>query len=387
MLFTIDNYSAAYYNEERKMKGSNQMKKIIAAALAAIFALSMTACSSSNSDSEATTTAEQTTAEVTTVNEETTTEAEETTEAQETADLVDVNLAVLSGPTGVGAAKLISDNAAGTTNVKYNVTVETENSNVTAGLTAGDYDIACVATNVAANLYNKSGKIEIAAINTLGVLEIIDCTGKDADYTTDIKSVADLQGKTIYSVGQGANPEYVLNYILSSNGLTVGTDVTVEFGTADEIIAKMVSEGGICMLPQPVASTIKSKVEFAQNALNISDEWDKLDNGSSLAMGCVVVNKDFAEANPATVDAFLAEYAASIDFVNNNAEEAGQMIVDAAIIPNAKLASSVIPKCNLVCITGSAIKDTINNYYQILFDANPDAIGGAMPADDFYYGA
>ncbi len=347
------------------------MKKIISAFCAFALILSLGACSN-NTEKEEQTTTEAVADATTTANEEATTEAP-------SEPVVEINIAVLSGPTGVGASKLMNDNAEGKNQNKYNFTVETENTNVTSGLMSGDYDIAMVATNVAANLYNKSQSIQIAAINTLGVLSIINCTDEE------IATVEDLKGKTIYSPGKGANPEYVINHILKSNGLTVGTDVFVEFAAADEIIAKMVSEGGICMLPQPAATTLLTKAENAKEAIVISDEWDKLDNGSRLSMGCVVVRKEFAQAHPEAVEKFLTEYAASIEFVNENPAEASAMIVEQGIIGNAKIAEKAIPKCNLVCITGEEIKPAIENYYQVLFDANPDSIGGAVPADEFYY--
>lgn len=349
------------------------MKKIISAICTLALILSLGACSNNNQNNE-----EQTTTEA--VADATTTEAaEEATTDAPTAPATEINIAVLSGPTGVGASKLMNDNAEGKATNNYNFTVEAENTNVTAGLMSGDYDIAMVATNVASNLYNKSGSIQVIAINTLGVLSIINCTDEE------ITTVEDLRGKTIYSPGQGANPEYVIDYILESNGLVEGTDVFVEFASADEIIAKMVSEGGICMLPQPAATTLLTKAENAKEAIVISDEWDKLDNGSRLSMGCVVVRKEFAQANPDAVKTFLTEYAASIEYVNENPAEASAMIVEQGIIGNAKIAEKAIPKCNLVCITGDEIKPAIENYYQVLFDANPDSIGGSVPADDFYY--
>ena len=109
---------------------------------------------------------------------------------------------VLSGPTGVGAAKLMADNEAAESydKVAASSTVEADNQAVSSALINGDVDIAAVATNVAANLYNQSeGAVQVLAVNTLGVLYILE----KGDTVT---SMADLAGKTVYATGEGANP-------------------------------------------------------------------------------------------------------------------------------------------------------------------------------------
>lgn len=87
----------------------------------------------------------------------------------------EINIAVLSGPTGMGAAKLMSDNAEGKSNNKYNFTVATAPDQVGPSLIQGTYDIAAVPTNLAATLYQKTaGGVKVAAVNTGGVLYILE---------------------------------------------------------------------------------------------------------------------------------------------------------------------------------------------------------------------
>ena len=296
------------------------------------------------------------------------------------AEKTEVNFAVLSGPTGVGAAKLLADNDAGTTANHYNVTIAAQNEELTGKLTSGDLDIAALATNVAANLYQKSnGAIQIAALNTLGVLYVLE----NGD---SISSVADLAGKTIYTTGQGANPEFVLNYILQQNGLTPGEDVTIEFKTAEEVSAMMIGgQAEVCMMPVPAATTILSKNADVRKALDITQEWDKVAEQGVLTMGCIVVRTAFAQEHPEAVNAFLEEYAASIDYVKENVAEASELVAQYGITGSAAIAQQAIPDCNLVCITGEAVREEIAEYYEMLYAANPDSIGGAMPDDAFYY--
>ena len=56
------------------------------------------------------------------------------------------------------------------------------------------------------------------------------------------------------------------------------------------------------------------------------------------------------------------------------------------ITPKAKIAELAIPKCSLVCITGKVdMADTIQGYFEVLSAANPDALGGSIPDDGFYF--
>lgn len=291
---------------------------------------------------------------------------------------------VLSGPTGVGAAKLMADNEAAESydKVAASSTVEADNQAVSSALINGDVDIAAVATNVAANLYNQSeGAVQVLAVNTLGVLYILE----KGDTVT---SMADLAGKTVYATGEGANPEYVLNYLLTENGVDPA-DVDIQWMTAQEVTAQMVSsEDGICMLPVPAATALMIQDSGVREALSLSEEWSTVSDGE-LAMGCIVARTDYIEENPLGVENFLRAYEESIEYMSNpdNLEEAAELVAQYNITANANIAKAAIPQCNLVCLTGDEMKSVLEAYYQVLFDADPTSIGGALPDASFYYGA
>lgn len=298
-----------------------------------------------------------------------------------------VNLAVLSGPTGIGAAKLMADDKDGLTVNNYHVTVAAANDEVTAKLINGEVDIAAIATNVAANLYHKSdGAIQIAALNTLGVLHILE-------RGDTIKTMSGLKGKTIYATGQGANPEYVLSYLLKESGLTPGGDVDIVWKTAQEVSTLMLTgEAEVCMLPEPAATAliVKSASDSQTGgqiraALDLTEEWEAVSPDSILTMGCIVVRTSYAAEHPDIVKNFLTEYAASIDYVKTNADAAAELVAEYGIAPSAPIAKLAIPRCNLVCITGTDVRDDIQGYYEVLYAANPAAIGGSIPDDAFYY--
>ncbi len=296
----------------------------------------------------------------------------------------EVNLYVLSGPTGIGAMNLWAAADAGETQNTYHITMPGANDEVVAAISNGDADIAAVATNLAATLYNKtSGGVTVLAVNTLGVLSLLG-NGQE------IASIADLAGNTIYAPGQGANPEYILRYVLTGNGLDPDKDVTIQFvGEGSELLTVWQTDPeAVIMAPQPVATSILMQNENAVTLFNMTDEWDKVSGGdSTLMMGCVIVRNEFLQENPGAVALFLQEYAASIEKAQSDVEGTAALCEQYGLIPKAALAKAAIPSCGLTFVTGAEMKSALSGYLQVMLDADPKSVGGAMPGDDFYYGA
>lgn len=296
----------------------------------------------------------------------------------------DVRVAVLSGPTGVGAAQMIdaAENNPTSLHAAYQCGIFTDNSELVAGLTNGEIDIATTASNVAVNLYNKTdGGVKIIALGTLGVLHILEGSGG-----TSINSVEDLRGKTIYSAGQGANPEYILRYLLQESGLEIGTDVEVVFADATEISAKLLSGDIACaMLPVPAATAAIAKSEGqVRAAIDVTEAWESLQSGR-LVMTAVVARTEFVEAHPDLVDAFLADYEASISYVNNNVDAAAELVAGYGLTPSAAIAKLAIPQCHLAFISGSDMVSAISDYFMALYAIDPASVGGSLPDDGIYY--
>ena len=295
-----------------------------------------------------------------------------------------IRLAVLSGPTGIGAAKLLdgADNNPISLHAGYTYHIYTDNSELVAGLTTGEIDIATMASNLAVNLYHKTdGDVMIIAGGTLGVLHILEGSGG-----TEINSVADLAGKTIWSAGQGANPEYVLRHLLQQSGLEVGVDVTVEFADASEIQAKLLTgEIKYAMLPVPAATAAIVKGEGqVRDAIDVTEAWNEL-QGGQLIMTAVVVRAEFAQAHPELVDAFLADYEGSINYVNNNPDAAAELVAGYGLTPNAAIAKQAIPQCHLAFISGNDMMSALSDYFLTLYAIDPASVGGSLPDDGIYY--
>lgn len=299
--------------------------------------------------------------------------------AEET-EKVTVRLGGLKGPTSMGMVKMLEDNENGLTANRYEFTMAGSPNDLTPGLLKGDLDVLAVPVNLGAVLFQKSeGAVQLAAVNTLGVLYIVEKGGET------VQTLEDLKGKTLYATGKGSTPEYALAYLLSQHGLDINADLTVEWMSEHtEVVAKMATEeSAVALLPQPFVTVAAGQVEGLRVALDLTKEWDSLDNGSQLITGGLVVRKAFAEEHPEALAAFLEEYAASTAYTNEHPAEAAQLIEKFDII-KAAVAEKAIPFCNIVCVTGDEMKGIVTGYYQTLFDQNPASVGGAMPGDEFY---
>ena len=298
---------------------------------------------------------------------------------------VDVNVTALKGPTAMGMVQMMDEVDNGKVdNENYQFTIAASIDEVTPAISQGETDIAAVPANVSSVLCNKlEGGVQVLAVNTLGVLYIVE----NGD---TVQSAADLKGKTIYASGKGATPEYALNYILEENGIDPAEDVTIEWKSEhSECVAALAQDPtGIAMLPQPFVTTAQTKNPDLRVALDLTEEWDKVqedaENPSALLTGVVIVRTEFAKEHPEAVSDFMERYQSSVTFVNENVDEAAQLVGNYDIV-TAEVAQKAIPECNIVCVTGNEMKEKLSGYLSVLYEQNPEAVGGQLPDDDFYY--
>ena len=287
---------------------------------------------------------------------------------------VTVNIGVLKGPTGMGAAWLMDQNEQGLSTNSYNFTIAGAPDVLTGQLISGDMDMAALPTNAISTLYNKTeGKITVLGVNALGVLYILENGDR-------INSVADLEGKTILASGQGSTAEYVLNYILEQNGVSAEIFWASEHSEAATLALS--GEYDIVMLPEPFVTTVTTKNGSFRVALDLTREWEAL-GGGELTMGGIAVRIEFLEAYPDAVKAFVKEYANSVAFTNAQPADAAKLIAKYEIAAE-EIAKNAIPRCNIVWLHGENYKAKLENFLGVVYEANPAGIGGKMPGDDFY---
>ena len=288
-----------------------------------------------------------------------------------------VNITMLKGSTGIGAVKLMEESEKNETDGNYNINVSAAADDAMAKIISGEVDIAAVPTNIAPLIYNKTnGNIAVLAVNTLGVLYIVE----NGD---SIHTIKDLERKTIYSSGQGAVPEYVLNYLLEKNNVE---NVNIVYMTEHAEVAAALADGraDIALLPEPNVTAVIMKNSEIRIAVDVNDEWKKT-NGSELAMGCIVAGKEFIDENKEAVDIFLKEYSESIDYVNNNVSEAAELVEKYGIMASSDAAVKAIPNCNIVYKEKDEMKTMLEAFYDVLYKANPKSVGGEIPDTELYY--
>lgn len=290
-------------------------------------------------------------------------------------DDTEIRIAALKGPTGMGMVKLADKQ----NYPNYTVSIEASPDALNPRIISGEVDVAAVPVNLASVLYNKlDGDISVLAVSTLGVLYVVEAG-------SEVNSVADLAGKTVYATGQGATPEYILNYLLDKNG--VAGSVEVNYVGEHAALATMLADGSaeIGMLPEPNVTSTLAGNDNLRIALNLSEEWNKVCS-TELVQGVVIARKSFVNEHPEAIEQFLREYEKSSAFVNENIDEAAKLIVDAGILGNVEIAKKAIPNCNISFSKGEAMHKAVEGMLAVLFEANPKSIGGKLPDKDFYYG-
>jgi NitT/TauT family transport system substrate-binding protein len=293
---------------------------------------------------------------------------------------VDIRIGGLKGPTSMGLVKLMESAEAGEAANNYTFTISGSADEVTPKLIKGELDMAAVPANLASVLYNKTnGEVKLLAVNTLGVIYIVE-------KGNDIQSFEDLKGRTIYATGKGSTPEYALRYLLSENGIDPDKDVKFEWKSEPTEVVALFSEleNGVAMMPQPYVTVAQTQIEGLRIVIDLTKEWDALENGSDLITGVLVVRKDFAEKYPDQIAAFLDEYKQSAEYVNSNVTEAAKLVEKYGIV-KAAVAEKAIPYCNIYFMDGIEMKTSMQGYLKVLFEQNPNSIGGKLPGDDFYY--
>jgi len=303
--------------------------------------------------------------------------AQEPVEEPVEEEAVTVRVGSLKGPTSLGLLNMMDHAEKNETEGTYEFTILTAADEMAANVVQGNVDIALVPANLASVLYKKTeGKVTVIDINTLGVLY---CVSADDSIT----GVKDLSGRTVVTTGQGTTPEFSLRYLLKEYGVE---DCNIEFKSeaTEVVIALQQDPSLIAVLPQPFATAAQIKNEGLKANFALGDAWDELNNGSRLVTGVTIVRNDFLAEHPGAVNKFLNDHFGSVED-SKDVDTTAELAVKYGIVEAAPVAKKALPNCALVCITGSEMKTALSGYLQVLFDADPASVGGALPEDGFYY--
>ena len=292
-----------------------------------------------------------------------------------------VRIAGLKGPTTMGLVNLLDMEQQGTAALDYDLQLYSTADEIVPGLIKGELDMAAIPANLAAALYQKTkGGIQVMAVNTLGVLYVVE-------KGDTVHSMADLAGRTILSTGKGTTPEYLLRYLLEKNGLDPDKDVKIQYcSEATEVTAQMAAaqKDAIAVLPQPYVTAAGMKDPSLRVALDLTAEWDKVSD-SQMVTGVTVVRTQYAQEHPDVVEVFLQEYAQSVRTANADLDRTAALCEQQGVVAKAAIAKKALPACNIVCRTGDEMQKDVSAYLSVLCAADPAAVGGKLPDEGFYW--
>lgn len=296
---------------------------------------------------------------------------------------VTVKVGALKGATTLGLLPLEDKAANGEAGENYEFSMMTAADELLPMMIKGELDIALLPSNVASILYQKTnGGVTVIDINTLGVLYMVSGD-------SSITGVEDLAGKIIYLTGKGTTPDYVLHYILRGNGMDADSDCTLEYKSEATEVAALLAENpdAIGLLPQPFVTAACAQNDALSVILDMNAEWEKLqgEDGSRLVTGVTVVRNEFLQEHENAVATFMEEHQASAQSMNSDVENGAKLAAASEIIAKEPIALKAIPKCNITYIDGADMKQALSGYLEVLYEQNPESIGGALPGDDFYY--
>ena len=279
----------------------------------------------------------------------------------------------LKGPTSIGLASMMAQD-------QGQFTIAASADEIAPQLLQGPLDIALVPANLAATLYQRtSGAIRVIDVNTLGVLYAVSAA--------EVTAVEDLRGRTVYLTGKGTVPEYTVLALLEASGLTT-EDVDLQFRSEPAEVAALIAQDheAVGILPQPYATSASMKDAALSESIDLTAAWEAATGGArgSLITGVTITKADTVEAQPEAINAFLSRHEASTAIAQSDPDAIVDQVVSLGIIDNAEVARKAIPLCNVVCLTGDEMKQALSGYLETLYAQAPDAVGGALPGNDFY---
>ena len=288
-------------------------------------------------------------------------------------------VAALKGPTAMGLVCLMDENEGDTAH--YSFDLYTAGDEIVPLIAKGEVDIALIPTNLAATLYQKTeGGVQVLDVNAGNVLYVVS-------HDETLTDLSGLKGKTVYMTGKGTSPDWTLQYLLKKAGMSE-SDLTIEFKSeATEVVSALAQDAAaVGILPQPFATVAMMQDQEMSVNFPLENAWTEYSpDGSGIATGVTIVRKAFAEEHPAAVAQFVLDHQASVQSAEEDPASAAALIEEYGIV-KAAVAQQVIENFNpMVATTGEAMQTWVSGYLEMLYEIAPDAVGGKLPDEGFYY--
>lgn len=288
-------------------------------------------------------------------------------------------VAALKGPTAMGLVCLMDDNQS--EDAPYQFDLYTAGDEIVPLIAQGEVDIALIPTNLAATLYQRTeGGVQVLDVNAGNVLYVVS-------HDEALTDLAGLKGRTVYMTGKGTSPDWTLQYLLSKAGISTD-ELTIEFKSEPtEVVSALAQDSAaVGILPQPFATVAMMQDQELSLNFPLENAWREYSpDGSGIATGVTVVRTAFAEEHPAAVAQFVTDHQQSVAAAEEDPARAAQLIEEYGIV-KAAVAQQVIENFNpMTAISGEPMQSWVSGYLGMLYEIAPDAVGGKLPDEGFYY--
>ncbi len=285
------------------------------------------------------------------------------------AESADISALKISAPSGAPALALATLAVEAPDQYTFVLadTIAAEFSNATA-----DFIIAPI--NAGAKLY-KAGKstYKLGAVISWGNLYF---ASRKADF-----SLEDVNGTEITLFGENTINASVALFALEQNGFKPAS-VNYLASAANTQQLLLTDENAIVVTAEPALTAARMKNDQI-TAISLNALYKAVTGFDGYTQAGLFIKAELIEKSPETVNAYLALVASSCEKCASDVDAVSDAAVTLEILPNAKVARSAIPGCAIRYLSAKDAKE------QVELTANIDLtqFGGAVPADDFYYGA
>ena len=288
-------------------------------------------------------------------------------------------IGALKGPSGIGMAKLFESAPSPADGSTVRLVAVASADLMTAKLISGEYDAGVLPINVAAKLYNAGIPLKLAAIVGNGMVSFLS-----AD--SSLVSLSSLRGKQVNVAGQGATPDFLFRRLLKGAGIDPEKDIRLDYSLPYPEAAAALAAGKIAsaILPEPFSTMARMANPSLKSPLDLGLFWTRQTGQTSYPMTAFVITSKLVAERPRAVEAILAAYARSIDWVIANPSEAGALVEKQELGLKAGIASKAIPLSAYVFTPASTARPAVEAFLNVFLELSSASIGGKLPDNGFY---
>lgn len=198
-----------------------------------------------------------------------------------------------------------------------------EDKDINAALASGQLDAANLATHTAMGMVAAGLPVKIVSLLDFSLSADAILAGKD------VKSIADLKGKDV-AFEEGTTSDILLNYALSSNGLSIADIKAVPMPAADAGSALIAGRVPVAVTYEPYISAARKQDQNLTLLFTAGKD-------PGLVSDVFVVREEALKSKPGQVLAMLRAWDAALKDYKANTAEDQKIIADAVGSPVADL--------------------------------------------------